>query len=263
MKYKNWIEKRGKMISLIERMDKHLTLTEAEQYQISSQDELMEFLWLKPNVTHLNVDIFVDDGMSYKRNNHTLLLFVRNGYDRNINTFIPISICNKPCVLDDQMDFNITYDDIFDIQDFIQNNLYELIALSDQKISQEQFINVLKYPVSQVAESKEILSEMATLRRCDSNLPVDIWLDEGATYQGHAPRIKFRASNEQRTTREYSSMLLVNPPTIENLPKNCPIRKKDIDKIKMFVINNLEMLLKLAKGEIDYITEFKPNMKLD
>ena len=101
---------------------------------------------------------------------------------------------------------------------------------------------------------------MVTLKTKDSNLPVDIWLDEGGTYHGHAPRIKFKANNEQKTTREYSSMIISNPPIIENLPDNCPIRKKDLDKIKDFVIKNMELLLKLANNEIDYLTEFKPNI---
>ena len=103
--------------------------------------------------------------------------------------------------------------------------------------------------------------ELGTLKMSESELPMDIWLDEGATFQGHAPRLKFRASNEQRTTREYSSMLLTNPPIIENFPDYSPLKKKDIDKLKKFVISNLELLLKLANGEIDYRTEFKPNFK--
>jgi hypothetical protein len=102
---------------------------------------------------------------------------------------------------------------------------------------------------------------MSTLRKEDTNLPVDVWVDEGATFQGHAPRLKFRASQEQRTTREFSSMLLTNPPKIENMPKNSPLRKKDIEKLESFVINNLELLLKLANGEIDFTTEFLPNVK--
>ena len=101
-------------------MDNHLTLTEAEQYRLSCSEELMEYMWLKPNITKLNVDIFVDDGMSYKRNNHSLLLFIRNGYSKMSNSFIPMSISNKPCVLDDEMDFMISYEDIFLVQDFIQ-----------------------------------------------------------------------------------------------------------------------------------------------
>jgi hypothetical protein len=56
-------------------------------------------------------------------------------------------------------------------------------------------------------------------------------------------------------------MLLTNPPTIENMPSNSPLRRKDIEKLESFVINNLDLLLKLANGEIDFATEFLPQLK--
>ena len=71
---------------------------------------------------------------------HELLLFARNGYGRGTADFIPFSISNKPKVLDDDMDFNISYDVIFSIQDFIQANLYALKSLADGRISQEIFV---------------------------------------------------------------------------------------------------------------------------
>ena len=234
----------------------------SENYNISDLDELMEFLWLKPNVTNLNVDIFVDDGGSYKRNNHYLLLFARNGYDKSVSDFIPFSISNQPIILDDNIDYHITYNDIFAIQDFICANLKPLIELANSQISHSDFLNSIKIPSYSIAENKVTINEMATLRSNDSKLPMDIWLDEGGTFQGHAPRLKFRASNEQKTTREFSSMLLTNPPTIENMPDNSPLKSKDIKKLKQFVVNNLELLLQLANGQIDYITEFLPNMKV-
>ena len=232
-----------------------------ENYQMDSVDELMEFMWLRPKITHLNVDIFVDDGQSYIRHKHELLLFVRNGYDKQVDEFIPFSVSHNPIVLDDVMDFNISYDDIFCVQDFILANLDSLQSLANRNISQISFIQSIRIPSYALCEEKEMLNEMATLRKEDTNLPVDIWLDEGATFQGHAPRLKFRASQEQRTTRDFSSMLLTNPPRIENMPKNSPLRKRDIEKIERFVINNLELLLKLANGEIDFTTEFLPNVK--
>lgn len=112
---------------------------ETEQYKLTCPDELMEFMWLKPGVTGLNVDIFVDDGMSYERNNHVLLLFIRNGNDKTANSFIPMSVSDKPCVLDGEMDLNISHDDILAVQDFIRSNLSDLIALSWGGISQEDF----------------------------------------------------------------------------------------------------------------------------
>lgn len=242
------------------------SITNNAEYHLNSSDELSEYMWLKPNITGLDVDVFVDDGGSFIRQGHNLVLFARNGIGRNCNSFIPFSIEPKPRVTDSEMDFNVSYDVIFSIQDFIQNNLGALINLANGKISQELFVQSLVMNRSNlrfVGESKNILFEMATLRVKDSGLPMDIWLDEGATYQGHAPRIKFRASNEQRTTHEFSSMILSKPPTIENLPDNSPLRKKDIEKLKRFVINNFEALRRLADGEIDFLTEFKPNMILD
>ena len=47
---------------------------------------------------------------------------------------IPFSLSKKPIVLDDEMDFNISYDDIFDIQDFIVNNLDLLLKLANGEI---------------------------------------------------------------------------------------------------------------------------------
>ena len=231
-----------------------------EQYQLGDIEEITEYLWLRPSRTGLNVDVFVDDGGSYIRHRHSLLLFVRNGYDKSVSEFIPFSISEKPMILDDSIDYNISYNDIFAVQDFIVANKLFLIQMANEEISHTSFLQSIRIPSYVVVESKTTIMEMATLRMSDSNLPMDVWLDEGATYQEHAPRLKFRASNEQRTTREFSSMLLTNPPTIENLPSNSPLKKKDIDKLKQFVIDNLEKLLQLAKGEIDYTTDFLPNI---
>ena len=235
-------------------------LESKRRYRLTDFDELNEYMWLKPNMTKIGVDIFVDDGMSYVRNGHELLLFVRNSYNRNSNSFIPISISSKPRVLDDEMSFNISYNDIFDVYDFIQENISILQKLANQKITQEEFVRNIRHTTYRITESFFRIDEMATLRASESGLPIDIWLDEGGTYQCHAPRIKFRASNEQRTTREFSSMLLTNPPSIENYPENSPLRKKDIEKLERFVVNNLDALISLSKGEIDYLTEFKPNI---
>lgn len=233
-----------------------------ENYSLTNIDELMEYMWLKPEITKLNVDIFVDDGGSYKRNNHQLCVFARNGYNKNINEFITFSVESNPEILNSEIDYNISYNDIFDIQDFIEYNQFNLQKLANKQISQIDFIKKIRTIRYSMAESNH-LNEMATLRSEDSKLPMDIWLDEGATFIGHAPRLKFRASREQRTTREFSSMLLTNPPTIENFPKNSPIKAKDIKKLENFVIKNLDNLLELAKGKIDYTKDFLPNIILD
>ena len=246
--------------TILGKIVKEIVKNILEQYHLDDGEELMEYLWLRPQHTGLNVDVFVDDGMSYKRHGHIPLLFARNGYDKNCNEFIPFAISNNPIVLDKEIEYGITYNDIFAIQDFIQTNEVTLMRLANSELSHSEFFKCVQVPSYVVVEHKSILTEMATLRMSDSGLPMDIWLDEGATYLGHAPRLKFRASNEQRTTREFSSMLLTNPPTIENFPDNSPLKTKDLVKLKDFVVKNLGQLLKLANGEIDYTSEFLPNI---
>ena len=109
-------------------------------YRMEDIDEINEYMWLKPNLTNVDVDIFVDDGGAYLRHNHELLLFARNGYGRETADFIPFSISNKPRVLDDDVDFNVSYDVIFSIQDFIQANVNALKSLANKRISQEMFV---------------------------------------------------------------------------------------------------------------------------
>ncbi|MBR6517650.1 MAG: hypothetical protein IKT40_12535 [Bacilli bacterium] len=256
-----------KIIKLSEK-DLHNIIKESvekiihENYKMDSVEDVLEYMWLKPKLTNLNVDIFVDDGGAYIRHKHELLLLVRNSYDKSINEFIPISVSKDPIILDDDNEFNISYNDIFDVQDFIVANLNLLEDLANRKISQISFAQSISSPSYSLSEEKMVINEMSTLKKEDTNLPMDIWVDETATFQGHAPRLKFRASRDQRTTREFSSMLLTNPPKIENFPNNSPLRKRDIEKLEIFVLNNLEILLKLAYGEIDFLTEFLPRLKL-
>ena len=49
-------------------------MSERNNIVLSHPDELMEFLWVKPKISGINVDIFVDDSKSYQRNNRPLLL---------------------------------------------------------------------------------------------------------------------------------------------------------------------------------------------
>ena len=100
----------------------------------------MEYFWVKPNISNLNVDIFVDDGAAYERYGHQLLLYIRNGYDRSCNEFIAMSVNEMPMILNDEIDYKITYNDIFDVQDFIQNNLTILVKLANKQITHKEFL---------------------------------------------------------------------------------------------------------------------------
>ena len=140
----------NKKIIKISEIDAHRTIRDSadriirEPYKIDSAEEIMEYMWLKPSVTQLRVDIFVDDGGSYLRHNHELLLLVRNGYDKNVSEFIPFSVSHNPTVLDDTIDVMISYDVIFEVQDFIVANVELLQALAKRRIGQIAFVESIK-----------------------------------------------------------------------------------------------------------------------
>lgn len=80
----------------------------------------MKKIYLPMNDTFLKTDICIENNIVY----------AKNGDDK----MIPFSLSKNPIVLDDEMDFNISYDDIFDIQDFIVNNLDLLLKLVNEEI---------------------------------------------------------------------------------------------------------------------------------
>ena len=230
-----------------------------DEYTLQHPDELMGYRYLSPDKTGVNVDIFVDDGEAYKRDGHKPLLFVRNGYEKTCFEFVPISISSTPHIMTSKIEVRISKNDIRKIYFFIRKNLPLLLRLANMDIDQVAFLKSISPVKSLINEEKGILNEMSLLRAADTNLPTDIWVDEGETFHGHAPRIKFRASNEQKTTWEFSAITLEQPPSIKNLPRKTSLKNKEIKRIEEFVNNNRELLIQLAYGEID-LEAFKENM---
>jgi hypothetical protein len=110
------------------------------------------------------------------------------------------------------------------------------------------------------------LEEMAGLRKHDSGLPVNIWLDDSHAYTRgrHAKRIKFQGDygNNVNAGNMFSMIISKDDPQIpvKQLPK-LRLPKKDIDAIKNFVRNNADLLDKLADEKISFI-DFSRQMKL-
>lgn len=115
-----------------------------ETYSLTDVDELMEYMWLKPDRTGLRVDIFVDDCGSYERYGHPLLLWVRNGYGREVSEFIPFLISGQPVILNSGIDCRISEEDVVAILGFIQRNLEILVKLPADLISQTDFVESVK-----------------------------------------------------------------------------------------------------------------------
>lgn len=118
-------------------------MIERTEYKLQDLDELYGYMWLKPDVTNINVDIFVDDGEAYIRDNHVPLLFVRNGIGREITEFIPISISETPTILDTSIVINIDLNIIKQIICFIKVNTKTLMDMANGKISSNDFVSAL------------------------------------------------------------------------------------------------------------------------
>ena len=116
----------------------------AVEYKMKDSDELFGYMWLKPDLTGINADVFVDDGKAYLRDNHVPLLIVRNGIGRDVTEFIPISISETPTILDDSIVISIDTNIIKQIMDFIKANIYKLMAMANGMLGANDFVSKLK-----------------------------------------------------------------------------------------------------------------------
>ena len=213
---------------------------------ILHEDELMEYARLRKSETGLDFDIFVDDGGAYKRYHYPLRLYARDGYTNDAQVF-PVNITQNPII--PERNYNLSDIDLNALVIFIQQNYNLLVKFSNGEIEHGEFYNACK-PVIYSFASNE-LNEMSTLKPKQSGLPTVLWIDEG-TNPKHGPRIKFQASDEQVLTTQFTSMSISQNPQIFNLPANCNLSSKEINRITEFVKVNEINLLNVANGTMTY-----------
>lgn len=114
---------------------------------------------------------------------------------------------------------------------------------------------------------EDIYFEMANIKKKRSNLPVDIWVDDtGNSYQHSSARIKF--VNQKGITANSRNMV---PMSISDSPEILiddlsfiKLSQHDINKIKLFVKNNKDNLLRLANPNDEYdIADFMNDMRIN
>lgn len=221
-------------------------------YQKEDDMEMMEYLKIWPEDSGIPIELWVDDGGSYIRHNHPLWLYFRNGKTMK-DDFIPISINDNPQIMINKPKLKIDNVTLIKIKTFIRRNKVNIIKLAKGKILNTDFLDNIK-PVKQFF-NESLINEMATMQPKLTGLKVPIWVDEGTKPQ-HTLRIKFQASKEQRTTRDFSSMTVEDKPRIFNFPKKSELNSKDIEAIRNFVIYNKDLLIALSAGIIRYNNEF-------
>ena len=115
-----------------------------DSYKMVDIEELYGYAWMKPEETGVNADMFVDDGGAYLRDNHVPLVFVRNGYGRNVLEFIPISVSDNPQILDNDISINLNKNVIETIFEFIKVNKDSLMLFADREINIHEFYNLIQ-----------------------------------------------------------------------------------------------------------------------
>jgi hypothetical protein len=109
------------------------------------------------------------------------------------------------------------------------------------------------------------LDEMAGLRKYDSGLPVNLWLDDSSRYKrsGHFKRIKFQGDyGNKLTSNNLFTMTISSNPEIPKVQQSkVKLPAKDVKAIRTFVINNKDLLSNLADQDISF-AEFIKQMKI-
>lgn len=100
------------------------------------------------------------------------------------------------------------------------------------------------------------LQDYIALRKTDSKLPVNLFIDDSRSYKRgrHSKRIKFQNNHGDKpnTRGSFSSMTLDGEVVKKTLPSHLEISQKDIDKIRNFVLNNKDCLSLIADFELEY-----------
>ena len=106
-----------------------------------------------------------------------------------------------------------------------------------------------------LAENLKI-EEMATLRKSDSGLPANLYLDDTGSWSksGHWKRIKFQPDTGDRPiTRSMIPMSIDDNPQVLVKDARISLNTKQLEQIKMFVRVNKDLLLQLADAKISIL----------
>ena len=106
----------------------------------STHDTLLGYLWLKPEVTGIDVDIFVDDGGAFLRDGHVPIAFVRNGHGREVEEFIAFALEGEQEILSTDIDIRLSGAEIIAAKHFIRENQALLIDFAKEKLDISEFV---------------------------------------------------------------------------------------------------------------------------
>jgi hypothetical protein len=228
-------------------------------YKLSAdeKDTEIEFTtFLAKQRTNLPCNLLADDSRMYIHHNHPLWIYVQPNYGTNITIHsIPMSVCSKPQWMASTEHLLLSSKDVAKVKKFIIQN--ELL-LKKVAIGEIDSYDLLKQFIPLHRHS---LLEMGNIYKKDTKLPVNLWLDDKQKYIDgkHGPRIKFQNDYSDNITNNFLSLTITDPPKVKPSEDMVEIEKYDLNTLKDFVINNIDILLNLANKKI-YMDDALPRL---
>lgn len=105
-----------------------------------THDDLIEYCRMRPTQTGLNVEIFLDDGEAYKRNQHQMWVYMQNDYGCISNVY-PVIVDQVEQTAFDPEHIRISQTDFQQVLEYITGNKRLIEQLADLKIGHLDYID--------------------------------------------------------------------------------------------------------------------------
>jgi hypothetical protein len=264
-----------------------MTYEEFRQYFDSDNREVTEYLVLHEKDTGLPVKISVDDRLSNKTQNHSLWAYFKNNYKFAPRDVLPITISDNPIIPIKDYKLKISKADLNKVIKFITLNLELIRDLGNDRIYNYKF-NRRFIPISGSNEPPIIentvlkvfskceytkylkkddleLLEFLCLRRYDTKLSVDIFVDDGHSYIAHDHQLwLYFKNNYDNNSHDILPLTISGNPKIPVKDYKLNISEPDLNKIVKFITLNLDLIYDLGNDRIrnyNFYKRFVPYSK--
>lgn len=233
-----------------------------DKFRILPDYVLSDEFWdiISKETTHLPVDIYIDNASITEDGNYGIWYGISKKEILNVYKFSFVDI-NGNFYCDKERTF-LSDLDLLEIQKFVMFYREEIISLSYQDLDKNEFINEIVNnligsisftPYQYFTENKtqSRLREFANLKKEDTGLPCNIWVDESHNNLKHAKRIKYQTdtSNKINLNNFNSVPIDIKKEDIYNIPDKYLKGSLDAKKIREvfnFIINNKPLLTTLC-----------------
>lgn len=135
--------------------------------------------------------------------------------------------------------------------------------ITSSSVKNKRGTSVSKGKIGDLPKSKP---GMRNLRKDDTGLPMNIWIDEGGSYKrgGHAPRVKVQVNTKPKISSNIpKNFFSIDLDGEEHDKKNKDIElsSKEIDMAKKYVRLNKALLQQIIKQQLAMTDEIVAEMK--